>query len=187
MAAVVVAACYVMSAAHCHVNYRGVTITSVRVGVTRVEGGEHDTYTVRGRREIFTVGDPQVVNVSNIIVHPDFVRESSGVGLNDLVLLKLKTPVTFGPLVQPVCLPDGDQMDRGVATVVGWGDANKDDLKMPHVSSQNHLQVADLDILSDRKCTEHCVAISKFWRSRSDGQYYNLGTDPFRSMVKKKS
>ena len=45
-------------------------------------------------------------------------------------------------------------MDRGVATVVGWGDANKDDLKMPHVSSQNHLQVADLDILSDRKCTE---------------------------------
>ena len=45
-------------------------------------------YTVRGRREIFTVGDPQVVNVSNIIVHPDFVRESSGVGLNDLVLLK---------------------------------------------------------------------------------------------------
>eukprot|EP00092_Neocalanus_flemingeri_P005646 GFUD01006080.1.p1 GENE.GFUD01006080.1~~GFUD01006080.1.p1 ORF type:complete len:354 (+),score=96.54 GFUD01006080.1:149-1210(+) len=142
---------YVLSAAHCH--DEGVSITRVRVGVTRVEGGEQDTYKVR-RRGDFTVGDPQVVEVSNVIVHPDYRKDSHGVTLNDLVLLELKTPVTFGPLVQPVCLPSGDQLARGISTVVGWGAAYQDDLSAPHVSSQNHLQVAALDILSDAECIE---------------------------------
>ena len=142
----------VLSAAHCH--DEGVTITRVRVGVTRVEGGEQDTYRVRGRRGNFTVGDPQDVEVSDVVVHPGYVRDTTGVTHNDLVLLKLKTPVTIGPLVQPVCLPDGDQLDRGIATVAGWGLANKDDFRVTSVSAQNHLQAADLDILSDEECTE---------------------------------
>ena len=37
---------------------------------------------------------------------------------------------------------------------MGWGVAQKDDLSASHVASQNHLQWADLDILSDGECTE---------------------------------
>ena len=143
---------FVLSAAHCH--EEGVSITRVRVGVTRVEGEEDDTYRVRGSRRSFKVGDPQVVEVSRAIVHPDYGKDSHGITLNDLVLLELKTPVTFGPLVQPICLPTGDELDKGISTVMGWGVANNNDLSAPHVASQNHLQWADLDILSDGECTE---------------------------------
>ena len=141
----------VLSAAHCH--DEGVTITRVRVGVTRVEGGEQDTYRVRGRRGNFTVGDPQDVEVSDVVVHPGYVRDTTGVTLNDLVLLELKTPVKFGPLVQPICLLAGEGLNSGVSTVMGWGVANKNDLSSPHVASQNHLQWVNLDILSDSECT----------------------------------
>ena len=110
---------FVLSAAHCH--EEGVSITRVRVGATRVEGEENNTYRVRGRSRIFKVGDPQVVEVSRAIVHPGYAKDSHGVTLNDLVLLELKTPVTFGPLVQPICLPTGDELDKGISTVMGWG------------------------------------------------------------------
>ena len=143
---------FVLSAAHCH--EEGVRITRVRVGVTRVEGGEQDTYRVRGRRGNSSVGDPQLVEVSRAIVHPGYAKDKHGVTLNDLVLLELKTPVKFGPLVQPICLAAGEGLNRGASTVMGWGVANKNDLSSPHVASQNHLQWVNLDILSDSECTE---------------------------------
>ena len=141
----------VLSAAHCH--EEGVRITKVRVGVTKVEGGEEDTYRLRGRRGSIRVGSPQVVEVSRAVVHPAYTRDSHGVTVNDLVLLRLKAPVQFSPLVQPICLPRGTRLNKGVSTVMGWGVANSDDLSSPHVSAQNHLQWVDLDILSDAECT----------------------------------
>ena len=160
---------YVLSAAHCHVNTDGVTITSVRVGLTKRKGGEDDTYKVKGKKEIFTVGDPQVLDLSNIIVHPDYVRntQTHGIALNDLVLLKLKSPVTFGHLIQPVCLPSGDQHDTGMSTVVGWGSARN-----PRVSSKNHLQEADLDILSDRECIEAYKTHPSFFKVRLNSKLH---------------
>ena len=142
---------WVLSAAHCH--EEGVKIPKVRVGVTKVEGGEEDTYRVRGRRGNIPVGDPQVMEVARAIVHPNYGKDSHGVTLNDLVLLELKSAVKFGPLVQPICLPSGEELNKGVSTVAGWGVANNDDLSFPHVSSQNHLQWVDLDLLSDTECT----------------------------------
>ena len=61
---------------------------------------------------------------------------------------------------------------------MGGGDANKDDLKRPHVSSQNHLQVADLDILSDRKCTEAWKTHSKLNKIRLKPQLHLCAGGP---------
>jgi hypothetical protein len=115
---------FVLSAAHCH--EEGVVITRVRVGVTRVKREEEDTYRARGSRRSFKVGDPQVVEVPRAIVHLDYGKDSHGITLNDLVLLELKTPVTFSPLVQPICLPRGDELDKGISTVMGWGCCKKE-------------------------------------------------------------
>eukprot|EP00092_Neocalanus_flemingeri_P008281 GFUD01008927.1.p1 GENE.GFUD01008927.1~~GFUD01008927.1.p1 ORF type:complete len:348 (+),score=65.92 GFUD01008927.1:38-1045(+) len=188
---------YVLSAAHCHVNKDNVTITSVRLGVTRVEGGEHDKYHVRGKNgelELGAVGPPQVVDVLNTIVHPNYDKESNGVTHNDLVLLELKNPVKFGPLIQPVCLLTQEQLEQvrelkktrtvkqvmevieGISTVVGWGNAYQDDLSRPHVSSQNHLQVADMDLLADEECTE---AYKEYGITLNRQQHLCAGKDAF--------
>ena len=98
------------------------------------------------------VGDPQVVEIRRSIVHPKYSRDSHGVTLNDLVLLELKTPVRFGALLQPICLPPGEELNKGLSTVMGWGAAYNNDLSHPHVSSQNHLQWVELDLLSDTEC-----------------------------------
>jgi len=141
---------WVLSAAHCH--EEGVRINKVRVGVTKVEGGEQDTYRIRGRSGRIRVGNPRVMEVGRSIVHPKYSRDSHGVTLNDLVLLELKTRVSFGALVQPICLPPGEELNKGLSTVMGWGAAYNNDLSLPHVSSQNHLQWVDLDLLSDTEC-----------------------------------
>ena len=87
---------FVLSSAHCH--EEGVRITKVRVGVTRREGEQNDTIRVWGSSRNITVGDPQEVEVSRAIVHPGYGKDSYGIRLNDLVLLELKIPVTYGPL-----------------------------------------------------------------------------------------
>jgi len=143
---------WVLSAAHCH--EEGPRITKVRVGVTKVKGGEKDTYRVRRRKGDIIVEAPQIVEVGRAIVHPNYRKDSLNVTLNDLVLLELKVAVKFGPLVQPICLPPGEGLNKGVSTVAGWGVANNGhDLSFSHVSFQNHLQWVDLDLLSDAECT----------------------------------
>jgi len=151
---------WVLSAAHCH--DFGVNITRVRVGVTKVDGGEEDTFRIRGSRKQFKVGMTKEVEIARIVVHPDYRQDRFGVTHNDLVLLELKTPVEFGPLVQPVCLPEGRYEvadDSGFARVMGWGLALKDDRSPTHLSSQNHLQWVELDILSEEECQEAYTSI----------------------------
>jgi len=143
---------FVLSAAHCHED--GVTITAVRVGATKITGGEQDTYRVRQPNRELVVGSPQVIKVANAIVHPEYKRDKYGVTYSDLVLLELESPIAFGPLIQPVCLPSDDSKDFGVSTVMGWGRALKNDFSSTPVSAQNHLKYADLDILKDQECEE---------------------------------
>lgn len=54
-------------------------------------------------------------------MHPDFgqPRRYS----NDVALLKLKRPIVFNLLTQPICLPSpkGEDFEGWNATVVGWG------------------------------------------------------------------
>jgi secreted trypsin-like serine protease len=65
--------------------------------------------------------DEQIVEIDQIILHPLYVSSTTS---HDVALLKLKTPITFGSHVQPVCLPqsDGNYLSSGKSvTVTGWG------------------------------------------------------------------
>lgn len=57
--------------------------------------------------------------VTRIVIHENFINRMS----DDIAILKLKYPVTWSPLVQPICLPSFN-LKPSIGTmcwVVGWG------------------------------------------------------------------
>ena len=44
--------------------------------------------------------------MAEVIQHPDYSRTDSGKVVNDIMLLKLSSPVLYSRWVAPVCLPD---------------------------------------------------------------------------------
>lgn len=62
-------------------------------------------------------------SICSIVKHNDYVLDSRGVK-NDIAILKLCQPVTFGEFIQPVCLPKKQLRPQDFSselTVVGWG------------------------------------------------------------------
>jgi len=66
----------------------------------------------------------QVIEVEKFVIHPDF---QDGIGkdywmLNDIALVKLKTPATLSPVVQTVCLPKkGENFEGEYGFISGYG------------------------------------------------------------------
>jgi secreted trypsin-like serine protease len=61
------------------------------------------------------------VNVARIILHPQY---NSNTLVNDIALIQLATPLTYGTTIQPVCLPAADSsvvMEPNRAWTTGWG------------------------------------------------------------------
>lgn len=46
------------------------------------------------------------IRVDKVIIHPEYGISSSGLALNDIMLIKLSQPVEYNTWVRPVCLPD---------------------------------------------------------------------------------
>ena len=46
------------------------------------------------------------IPVEKVISHPDYGISTSGLALNDIMLVKLRLPVEYNAWVRPVCLPD---------------------------------------------------------------------------------
>lgn len=107
----------------------------------------------------------QDIEVEKRITHPSYTTTRKGLAINDIMLLKLKSPVTFNDFVSPVCLPTPSytlrigepENNRGFLSsgkVVGWGQtytdaddesktvpsARQQKLKMPFVSNQNCIE-----------------------------------------------
>ncbi|GFY57814.1 polyserase-2 [Trichonephila inaurata madagascariensis] len=117
---------YVLTAAHC--------LTSQTIRNTRVALGAHDS-----------TSSPESVPISLLLAHPQYREDSL---LNDIGLVKLRTPAQLGPYVNVLCLPASavarpDEM----ATAVGWG-MHKDPGGVPF----EELQEVDLRILSLDAC-----------------------------------
>lgn len=72
-----------------------------------------------GSNNIYEGGDQHLV--SEIHVHEDYQENKSWV--NDIAVMKVDPPITFGESTAPVSLPaKGQEIPAGsVATVVGWG------------------------------------------------------------------
>uniref|UniRef100_A0A4W2BTG0 Peptidase S1 domain-containing protein n=1 Tax=Bos indicus x Bos taurus TaxID=30522 RepID=A0A4W2BTG0_BOBOX len=73
-----------------------------------------------------------VVPVSRVVVHPQF--STSGTVKNDLALLRLRYPVNFTGVIQPICIPEKTfRVQAGTRCwVTGWG--RKQEFEGPLVS-----------------------------------------------------
>ncbi|EEB17572.1 tripsin, putative [Pediculus humanus corporis] len=69
-----------------------------------------------------------IAEIESFIMHEDFASDYIH-DTDDIALIKLKEPVSFGPNVLPVCLPQkGIDYSKKRATVVGWGKKSQEDL-----------------------------------------------------------
>ena len=61
--------------------------------------------------------------LTRIVIHEDFHDLLS----QDIALLKLRDPISWSPLIQPVCLPNTEfKLSLGtMCWVIGWGHKNE--------------------------------------------------------------
>ncbi|XP_030639320.1 trypsin-2 [Chanos chanos] len=114
---------WVVSAAHCYKS---------RV---QVRMGEHNI--------ALNEGTEQYIYSSRVIRHPNY--DSWNID-NDIMLIKLSSPVSFNQYVQPVALPSSCAPAGTMCTVSGWGNT------MSAADDPDKLQCLEIPILSDRDC-----------------------------------
>ncbi|XP_049961974.1 trypsin-1-like [Schistocerca serialis cubense] len=118
---------WVMTAGHC-VDGKEIRVSDVRAGTNSVR---NDTGVL--------------IHVSEFVFRDNYHYDY----INDVALIKLVQPLTLGPTVQPVPLPEQGQQTPGgtIATVVGWGATESE-------SSAETLRKADIPVWSDADCQE---------------------------------
>ncbi|XP_053687212.1 chymotrypsin-1-like [Sabethes cyaneus] len=154
---------WMMTAGHCFKKLTaGVDILSVQVG----------------RTEISKSVDSSVYAVDRFVVHPEYSQSKVN---NDIALIKLKSPLTFSKLVQPVTLPPvcyEVKNPKQEVTVIGWGVTNEG-----HLSKT--LQQLNYHIVPHRKCnrqyknrilsTQICTASPGPFKGDSGGPLMHQG------------
>jgi secreted trypsin-like serine protease len=83
------------------------------------------------------------IGVEKIIMHPDW---SDNTFAGDIALLKLKTPITFGTYVQPICLAEQEPIAARRCMITGWGRTGGDQ------PPAKILQQAELPIVDRNTC-----------------------------------
>ncbi|XP_060984766.1 putative serine protease 42 [Dama dama] len=93
---------WVLTAAHCMLSRRQYSV-------------------MMGDRDLQGVVSGLVVPVSHFVIHPQF--STSGTIKNDIALLRLRYPVNFTGLIQPICIPEKTfRVQAGTRCwVTGWG------------------------------------------------------------------
>lgn len=79
-------------------------------------------YTVKVGVQSLPDNSTSALLVNSIVIHENFNNQMS----QDIAVLKLKYPVSWSPLIQPVCLPTNN-LRPTVGTmcwVIGWGQDN---------------------------------------------------------------
>uniref|UniRef100_W5LXM6 trypsin n=1 Tax=Lepisosteus oculatus TaxID=7918 RepID=W5LXM6_LEPOC len=89
-----------------------------------------------------TEGTEQFISSSRVIRHPKYNPYTID---NDIMLIKLQSPVTLGSDIQPVPLPTSCAPAGTMCRVSGWGNT------MSSVSG-DRLQCLDIPILSEQDC-----------------------------------
>lgn len=105
------------------------------------DGQKHDNTSVHVFLGHITVEDMEKLShhpVRRVIIHPNYVQKLSNNFEGDIALLELEQPVTLGPNLLPICLPDNQTLyDAGLMGYVsGFGimkNRLSPDLKFVHL------------------------------------------------------
>ncbi|XP_018334717.2 trypsin-3-like, partial [Agrilus planipennis] len=99
--------------------------------------------TIRAGTDKF-MKDGVVIGASNLYVHPNFNNDTLDY---DIGLIKLASPLTFGPNIAPISLAGAKPAIGTSAVVSGWGDLNAFSHKAPE-----QLQKVTLPVVADSQC-----------------------------------
>lgn len=107
-------------------------------------------------------GTEQVIQVEQMLMHPNYVSETSD---NDIALLRLRKPIVYSTYVVPVCLPLRDMAERELWAVSkhmvsGWGKRSEDGptsrvlrlLHVPRIRTQECVESSNVTLTSNMFC-----------------------------------
>ncbi|KAL0204453.1 hypothetical protein M9458_002471, partial [Cirrhinus mrigala] len=107
-------------------------------------------------------GTEQVIQVEQMLMHPNYVSKTSD---NDIALLRLQKPVVYSAYVVPVCLPLREMAERHLwavskHTVSGWGKRSEDgptsrvlqQLQVPRIRTQECIESSNVALTSNMFC-----------------------------------
>ncbi|XP_060651568.1 chymotrypsin-2-like, partial [Drosophila nasuta] len=93
-----------------------------------------------------------IVKAKNVVVHPEFDYNQL---INDIALIRLPADLLFDEYIQPVKLPDADELYENESAVVsGWGQTTFNG------PQSNHLQYYNVTVFSNEKCKNLMITLS---------------------------
>jgi len=125
---------FILSAAHCSRGWSSPDGPSdLLIGI-----GDHDQNSTLDDFDGITIK----ASVKQVHVHPGYDDDTEDL---DFSLIELSTPLEFGDILRPICLPEDDlnTYEGDTGTIVGWGLTDYYDYDFPDILQETHVTIMD--------------------------------------------